>query len=183
MPALVPVAFLSFFLCYWVDKYLFVYVYQTPPAYNSSLSHTFTKLLPLAAVLHLLMGIWMLSNPLILPADSAVEDASKVSGTVTDASSVGSGSSSGSISEVVSSVLGNINAIGFDVGGRLSRPTVIPLVIVMVVLVAWLVVRYIVYSNIKLVLSCLCPCLFEDEEDDQELFGYDAPSAQRQVTE
>lgn len=67
MPGLVPIAFLTFFLCYWVDKSLFVWVYQTPPSYDSSLSHSFTKLLPLAAFLHLVMGIWMLSNPLILP--------------------------------------------------------------------------------------------------------------------
>jgi len=37
VPLLLPICFCSFFLCYWVDKFLFVYVYATPPAYDSQL--------------------------------------------------------------------------------------------------------------------------------------------------
>jgi len=58
-------------------------LFIVPPSFNLYLrSHTFTKLLPFAAVLHLILGIWMLSNPLIFPAEDAIEEAQLVSSQV-----------------------------------------------------------------------------------------------------
>lgn len=91
---------------------------------------------------------------------------------MSQASTVGSGSDTGSTSEVISGALGDLDAIGYDVATRLSSSAVIPLVIILVLLVAWLVLRYIVYSNLKLLLSCVCPCLFEGDEFDEEDYGY-----------
>ena len=58
MPALYWIAALSFVSTYWIDKYLLLTFYKTPPAYTDEFSSRTRLLMPLAVVLHLAMGIW-----------------------------------------------------------------------------------------------------------------------------
>ena len=43
---------------------------KRPPAYDYSLNKTTIKILPIAAVLHLLIGIYMYGQPLLFPSNS-----------------------------------------------------------------------------------------------------------------
>ena len=61
LPLMLPIAAASFILFYWVDKLAFMYYYRRPPAYSVSLQQALTALLPLALLLHLGVGVWMLS--------------------------------------------------------------------------------------------------------------------------
>ena len=38
MPMLYPIGFVSFFVTYWVDKFLFLRVYKKPPRYDMTLA-------------------------------------------------------------------------------------------------------------------------------------------------
>ena len=66
MPLLYPICCASFFITFWVDKFLFIRVYRTPPRYDIALMKTVRKTLKYAVVIHFLFGFYMVSNTEIL---------------------------------------------------------------------------------------------------------------------
>ena len=67
LPLLFPIAMVSFFIAYWVDKALFTRFYRTPPAYDTSIARAFSTTLPWALLFHLAAGMWMMSNEDVFP--------------------------------------------------------------------------------------------------------------------
>lgn len=59
MPVLYVTAAASFLFSYWMDKWLFLRFYRTPPMYDEKLGASATRLIPLAVFLHLIVGLWM----------------------------------------------------------------------------------------------------------------------------
>lgn len=53
IPLLMPICVLFFAVLYWVDKYMFVNVYRTPPRYAWHLAERSSSLLPYAVLIHL----------------------------------------------------------------------------------------------------------------------------------
>ena len=62
MPVLLFIGALSFFLSYWVDKWLFCRFYRTPPGYSDRMGKTASKLLGFGIVVHLIMSMWSLGT-------------------------------------------------------------------------------------------------------------------------
>jgi len=54
---------------YWTDKYLFVNYYKTPPKYGLYLANKAKSIIEYSIILHLFMGVYMMSNPEIFPED------------------------------------------------------------------------------------------------------------------
>jgi hypothetical protein len=65
---------------YWVDKWLFMRFYRTPPQYSIALGRSMTTFLPVAVLLHLLFAAWMLGNPTIFLSDESFLDALSAQG-------------------------------------------------------------------------------------------------------
>lgn len=62
MPLLMPIAAVSLFISFNVDKAAFLYLAQRQPASANSVARYVVGLLPLAALLHLGVGVWMLGS-------------------------------------------------------------------------------------------------------------------------
>jgi hypothetical protein len=67
LPLLWWTAAATFFVSYWVDKFLFCRYYSTPPLYDESASRVVTGLLPWAVLGHFAVGFWMWSYELLVP--------------------------------------------------------------------------------------------------------------------
>ena len=65
MPLLYLTAALAFTFSYWMDKYLFLRFYRMPPLYDGKLGLKYSKALPWAALMHLLVGVWMYARPTV----------------------------------------------------------------------------------------------------------------------
>lgn len=70
MPILPIIAIFNFYTTYWVDKFLFLNYYRSPPRYKTNIGRSATALIPYAIVLHLVASIWMLGNKDIFHAGS-----------------------------------------------------------------------------------------------------------------
>lgn len=70
MPILTIIGMLNFYTTYWVDKFLFLNYYRSPPRYKTNIGRGATALIPYAIVLHLVASIWMLGNKDIFHAES-----------------------------------------------------------------------------------------------------------------
>ena len=70
MPILPFIAMFNFYTTYWVDKFLFLNYYRSPPRYKTNIGRSATALIPYALVLHLVASIWMLGNKEIFHAPS-----------------------------------------------------------------------------------------------------------------
>ena len=77
IPALYLAGFILCFVTYWTDKALFVRFYKLPPRHGSQLAHRARNIIEWSLILHLFMGIWMLSNPTIFTSE---EEGGLVSG-------------------------------------------------------------------------------------------------------
>ena len=62
VPVLMPIGCLSFYVAYWMDKYLFIRYYRTPPRYNHEICVRASKLLMWGLALHCAFSIIILSN-------------------------------------------------------------------------------------------------------------------------
>jgi len=62
LPILPFIGAASFFVFFWVDKYLFINFYKTPPTYSEALGLRVVSALPYSIILHCLVAIWQLSN-------------------------------------------------------------------------------------------------------------------------
>jgi len=81
IPALYPIACGSFLLFYWIDKYLFLRFYRTPPNYSNKLNRWASSILWWAAFLHMCFAVWMYSAEGIFSTEVASQGdyASKIS--------------------------------------------------------------------------------------------------------
>jgi hypothetical protein len=61
MPLLYFIAFLTFALSYWVDKYMFLRFYRIPPRHTGKLSIEALQIMKYAIVFHFLIGLYMFS--------------------------------------------------------------------------------------------------------------------------
>ena len=68
LPLMMPILTVSLVLFYWVDKIAFMWYYRRPPAISVHLQQAMSALLPLALLLHLAVGCWMLSASALFQA-------------------------------------------------------------------------------------------------------------------
>jgi len=62
IPILFPIAALSYFILYTIERILVAYYFQLPPTFDDKMTKNAVSILRWAAVLHLMFGYWMLSN-------------------------------------------------------------------------------------------------------------------------
>lgn len=62
MPALYFISFFQFVIMYWVDKFLFLNLYRTPPRYGIELSEKSRDIMQIATFVHMAFGFYMFSN-------------------------------------------------------------------------------------------------------------------------
>jgi hypothetical protein len=62
LPILFPVAAVSLFTLYMVEKLMIYYSYRQPPMYDAGLNESVLKIMSFAPLLFLSFGYWMLSN-------------------------------------------------------------------------------------------------------------------------
>lgn len=75
LPILYPIAALYFFTTYWVDKALIFYNYRKPLFFDEKLALHTQGYLKVAVLLHMIVGILMLSNSHILPVKKKAQSA------------------------------------------------------------------------------------------------------------
>ena len=66
IPALVPVAFLSFFLLFFVDKLLIFKFYQIPKNYTTTLHKMLGKVILLTLIIHCALTAYLLTEPSLI---------------------------------------------------------------------------------------------------------------------
>ena len=69
IPFLYLAGFILCFVLYWTDKTLFVKLYRTPPKHGSTLGHQVRSIIEWSLIMHLFMGLYMLSNPEIFTSE------------------------------------------------------------------------------------------------------------------
>lgn len=66
IPILAAIAAFNFYVSYWIDKFMLLRFYRTPPRFNAEIGKLATRLIPLAIIGHLLVAIWMYGSTQIL---------------------------------------------------------------------------------------------------------------------
>jgi len=123
LPLMIPVAASSVFLFYWVDKTLFMWYFRKPPHYSIKLQQTMSALLPGALLLHLGVGIWMLT------ASGGFSISGSVVGTAVTAY----------IDPIAAQVSSLSQDSSFSVGiSRVSNSGILPLFVFFLFIAAWL---------------------------------------------
>ena len=147
MPLLMLALAVTVVLMYWVDKYLFLRHYNTPPQWSASLPRHFSSLLPYALLLRLGFGIWMLSAPGALPQVTSLV------GMIRRLSTYSTGSD-----EALERVkAGFTDPDGLGVGDRLTTYHVIPLSCMLALLVAGMLFnRALLLSVLRLFAKLRC---------------------------
>jgi len=148
LPLLVPIAFVNLVVSFYVDKWLLLRFYRTPPHYDVHLGRALTSWIPWALFMHLAMAAYAMSTPQIFSSD------------VTD-------------SKVVSDVSGVAKALGSQVAGvvdRLSQAHVLALTIAALVCVGILLLSKCVGGMTRLFVSALAiiscgSCDFQSKEE------------------
>ena len=69
LPILYPIAAVSLFCMFWVDKILILRYHKITSGYTKWTSRQVVKIMPLAAVAHILFGFFMYSYPYILSSN------------------------------------------------------------------------------------------------------------------
>jgi len=73
MPILNFVAFIYFFLAYFVDRYNLLRASRTPPQYDTSIPKKAIQMCLKGAVLHCAVAIWVFGNPVMFPSDEIID--------------------------------------------------------------------------------------------------------------
>lgn len=146
MPLLLPILLVTMLVTYWVDKLLFALAYQTPPQFNPSLPRTFTSMLPVAAVIHLCIGAWMLSAGDVFPSLTNAADTPLIA-------SIGSGALANGLAAIA-----NYDPLRLQFGARLTSVQVIPLVILALLVTAVLTIDRCFWSTSRSMLRSCCSC-------------------------
>jgi hypothetical protein len=66
IPILAVIAAFNFYISYWIDKFMFLRFYRTPPKFNAEIGKLATRLIPLAILGHIVVAIWMYGTSPIL---------------------------------------------------------------------------------------------------------------------
>ena len=69
IPVLYLAGFLLCFVTYWTDKTLFLKFYRLPPRHGSHLTHQARNIIEYSLLVHLFMGLYMLSSPDIFTSE------------------------------------------------------------------------------------------------------------------
>ena len=69
LPILFPIAVISLFILYFVEKTMLYYSYKMPPMYDEHLSNLFLKIVQIAPIFYLAFGYWMCSSKQLLSND------------------------------------------------------------------------------------------------------------------
>lgn len=72
MPALYFISVFQYFSMYWVDKFLFVRMYRTPPRYGNELAEKSRDIMQISILVHMAFGLYMFSNSSILTTSGGV---------------------------------------------------------------------------------------------------------------
>ena len=160
MPFLIPVAFLSFLVAYWMDKIAILRVHARPPKFPPSLARLAYWALMVAVFFHLCFAIWMYGSDTVLQSDTfrlsdltgAEDDTAKafdawLLGTTAAASTTATSSTT---TAVVS---------GGTLVARLSRYNVLPLFLILVLLVTWFFFYLVLGRLLGAVLGFACNLL------------------------
>jgi len=67
IPIMYAIAFVYFFITYWVDKFLFIHHYSKPLYFGEHMSLKILWWFKMALVFHFILGVLMYSNSHILP--------------------------------------------------------------------------------------------------------------------
>jgi len=62
MPLLYFISMLQYIATYWVDKYLFLRLYRTPPRYGMEMSDVVRRIMVIGVFIHFAIGFYMYSN-------------------------------------------------------------------------------------------------------------------------
>ena len=62
MPILPIIGTITFYVSFWVDKFLFCNFYRTPPKYSHDMERDCTALIGFGIILHIFMSCWILGN-------------------------------------------------------------------------------------------------------------------------
>lgn len=62
MPLLNWIAAANFLIYYFVDKYMFINLYQSPHRFTTKIGREATKMIPFGLAVHCAMGVWVYSN-------------------------------------------------------------------------------------------------------------------------
>ena len=73
IPVLPFIGAISFFLSYWIDKYLFCNFYRIPPKYSDDMGRICTTLIGFAILLHLFMSCWILGKNQVFVGHGSVQ--------------------------------------------------------------------------------------------------------------
>ena len=74
MPLLYPIGMFCVITTYWVDKYLFISFYKTPPLYDMQMANAARNALKLSIIIHCMMSIYIYSNEDIFNYDEEDPD-------------------------------------------------------------------------------------------------------------
>ena len=77
IPMLYLAGFVLCFVLYWTDKTLFVKYFRTPPKHGSTLGHQVRSIIEWSLIMHLFMGLYMISNPEIFSSEEDDNEAVK----------------------------------------------------------------------------------------------------------
>eukprot|EP01138_Halocafeteria_seosinensis_P001604 gb/GECG01001643.1/.p1 GENE.gb/GECG01001643.1/~~gb/GECG01001643.1/.p1 ORF type:complete len:1298 (+),score=138.22 gb/GECG01001643.1/:1-3894(+) len=77
MPMMFWFGFGSFFVCYWVDKYMFCNIYRTPPRHDTGLLKRMSSMIPGAIVIHAAVSAWMYTAPSVFRLSTDEDETAK----------------------------------------------------------------------------------------------------------
>ena len=69
IPMLYLAGILICFTMYWTDKFMFIKFYRLPPRHGATLARKARSIIEWSLLLHLFMGMYMISNPEIFSSE------------------------------------------------------------------------------------------------------------------
>jgi len=148
IPALYFAGILLCFVAYWTDKTLFVKFYKIPPKHGSDLAHKARNIIEWSLVMHLFMGLYMLSNEDIFT--NLEEDNDAVEFLKGYAAFVGSGVSA--LTGVSTDRFGQVHTVLYSVG-------------VSIFLILFIIEK-VSGTFSRIIGKICCCCLYKDAEPD-----------------
>jgi hypothetical protein len=76
MPILIVIAVVNFYVTYWVDKFLFVNFYRTPPYYKTEIGRMASAIIPYAVLVYLAFAVWTMGSREIFSTKDASDSSS-----------------------------------------------------------------------------------------------------------
>jgi hypothetical protein len=165
LPILTLIGFLVFWTYYRYDKSMLLYYYQEPPHSGDQVMKRVIQLLPYAAIIRLLLGMWMYGNPSFL--ESGIVTSSMSDNVLNNAptslpSYMKSGFSALQYQDWLASnneKLTGFSATMFNITTRIIRANVFPLFVLLIIIICAKIIRKIwkalpIYWVLKM-LTCI----------------------------